>query len=333
MRNALCLLLLTLGLMSGCAVLEPQDDSVPALIKPPADAEEAVLIARDLARRGRWSAAIALLEEARLRYPQEPGLVDEQQALQERWVVERRSIEDQLMVGDVENLQRRIGLLEQLSRAEPNDLVVASRRIYWKEVLAGKVQQLTDCAETHAAAKPPLSQRCYEQAVMVGGGPDIELRLAAVHAQLHASEQAATERRRVRQARERQARAKVLLDEAKAAIDAHDYRRALDTLAQVETLQPDNAEVIGLKQEAWSMISPQVEALVKLGDHLYLDEQLEAAVATWKAALNLKPGDEELQARIDRAKTVLDRLDSLRQRQRARQEGGQAAVEPPAPAE
>ena len=36
----------------------------------------------------------------------------------------------------------------------------------------------------------------------------------------------------------------------------------------------------------------QVEALVKLGDHLYLNEQLEAAVATWQAALILKPDDE-----------------------------------------
>ena len=73
------------------------------------------------------------------------------------------------------------------------------------------------------------------------------------------------------------------------------------------------------------MISPQVEALVKLGDHLYLDEQLEAAVATWQAALSLKPGDEAILARVDRAETVLTRLDDLRRQQRALP----AAVEPP----
>lgn len=326
-------LLLALVLLGGCAAIEPQEAPVGALIKPPASAEEAVLIARDLASHGRWSAAIELLQEAQLQFPQERELIDEQQVLRERWAGERRSMEDQIMVGDVEGQQRKVELLERLSRAEPDDLIVTSRRLYWKEVLAGKVEQLTDCAETHAAARPSLSRRCYEQAAMLGSGPEIEARLAVVHTQLQASEQEAAERRRIRQARERQARAKVLLGEAKAAIDAHDYRRALDTLRQVEALQPDNVEVSGLKQEAWSMISPQIEALVKLGDHLYLDEQLEAAVATWQAALNLTPDDEELKARIERAKTVLDRLDSLRQRKHLRGGEGQATGAPTVSAE
>ena len=39
-------------------------------------------------------------------------------------------------------------------------------------------------------------------------------------------------------------------------------------------LQPDNREVSGLQQKALAIISPQVDALVKLGDHLYLEEQL-----------------------------------------------------------
>ena len=102
---------------------------------------------------------------------------------------------------------------------------------------------------------------------------------------------------------------------ARAAIDARDYRRALDILEKVAQLQPNNSEVSGLQEEAWSMISPQVGALVKLGDHLYLDEQLDAAVATWQAALTLKPDDEAILARIERAKTVLNRLDALRRRQ------------------
>ena len=72
----------------------------------------------------------------------------------------------------------------------------------------------------------------------------------------------------------------------------------------------------GLQQKALAIISPQVDALVKLGDHLYLEEQLDAAVATWQAALTLTPGDEEIAARIERAKTVLTRLDALRLQQK-----------------
>ena len=45
------------------------------------------------------------------------------------WAMPRTNIPDQL--------------LEQLSLARPDDLVVLSRRIYWKEVLASKIRQLT----------------------------------------------------------------------------------------------------------------------------------------------------------------------------------------------
>ncbi|MCB1727706.1 MAG: hypothetical protein KDI22_09775, partial [Gammaproteobacteria bacterium] len=137
-----------------------------------------------------------------------------------------------------------------------------------------------------------------------------------VSAQLRASDDIAAERRRAREEKERHQRAKALLGQAKAAIDASDYRRALDILDKVAQLQPDNREVSGLQQKALAIISPQVDALVKLGDHLYLEEQLDAAVATWQAALTLTPGDEEIAARIERAKTVLTRLDALRLQQK-----------------
>jgi hypothetical protein len=68
-----------------------------------------------------------------------------------------------------------------------------------------------------------------------------------------------------------------------------------------------------------------VDALVKLGDQLYLEEQLNAAVATWEAALGLKPGDEEIVARIDRAKNVLVKLDELRREQNSEPSSEQPA--------
>ena len=219
------------------------------------------------------------------------------------------------MVDDAENQQRKLAALDRLGRAAPGDLLLTSRRIYWKEVLASKLERLAACAEIHAEARPALAKRCYTVASELTISDEIERRLNAVAAQLREGESLAAQRRKARAEKERQARAKVLLDEAKVAIDAHDYRRALDVLTQVAELQPGDPEVAGLQQEAWAMISPQVEALVKLGDHLYLDEQLEAAVATWKAALNLKPKDEDILARIERARTVLDRLDVLRKRQ------------------
>lgn len=309
------LLLTVLFMLGGCAGLKggagfgvvPQD--------PPVSASEAGRRAQELAGGGRWSEAIGLLDSAVLRFPDDPSLVSQRDSLVEHWQREERMLEDQIMVGDAENRENTLAVLETLSRAEPGNLIVTSRRIYWKEALAGKVGALTECAEVHLNSSPELARRCLRLASDLAVTPDIEQRLAAVSEQLRVSESIAAERRRVAAEKQRQRRARELLGNAKAAIEARDYRRALDILTQVAELQPDDPEVVGLREEAWSMISPQVEALIKLGDHLYLDEQLDAAVATWQAALILKPEDEAILARVERAKTVLNRLDALRRQQ------------------
>lgn len=297
----------------GCAGLQrPAEEPLP---KVPASSAEARGIADDMVKQGRWSAAFEVLDAASRQFAHDPEITAHRKLLLERWQHQKRVYDDQIMVGDAENQKNKIMVLEKLSLAEPDDLILSARRIYWKEVLAHNIEQLTACGEYHVTADATLARRCFELAAGMSATPDIERRLAGVDEQLRLGESIAAERVRISKEKERQHRAKVLLSEAKAAIDARNYRRALDILEKVSRLQPDNREVPGLKQEALSMISPQVEALIKLGDHLYLDEQLDAAVATWQAALTLKPDDEAIIARIDRAKKVLNRLDALRRQQ------------------
>lgn len=316
MRRQGFILLFALTL-TGCAGLRVADtpDTADVDSSPVTSAEQAIARANELAENGLWSRALDTLDSAANRFPGDAALEQARERFAERRDYRERALEDEMLVEDAENQQRKLVLLEQLARVEPGDLLTTSRRIYWKEVLAGKIERLTVCGETHADLQPTLAKRCYKAASGLDVSDDVERRLGQVAAQLREGENLAEQRRKARGEKERQLRAKALLDNAKAAIDAHDYRRALDILTRVAKLQPDNAEVAGLQQEAWAMISPQVEALIKLGDHLYLDEQLEAAVATWKAALNLKPQDEDILGRIERARTVLDRLDLLRKRQ------------------
>lgn len=308
----LLLILLTLG---GCAGLKSGDGSKPVPPQASGSAGEARAAAQQLAEGGRWSEAVATLDDAARRFPDATDLAAQRELLRESWHREERMLEDQIMAGDAENQKNTLSLLEKLSRGEPGNLILTSRRIYWKERLVNKVGRLTECAEVHVSSSSELARHCLDLASDLATTSDIEQRLRHVSEQLQASETLAAERRRKSEEKERQRRAKVLLDKAKAAIDARDYRRALDILKRVAGLQPNNPEIVGLQEEAWSMISPQVEALVKLGDHLYLDEQLDAAVATWQAALTLKPEDEAILARVERAKTVLNRLDALRQQQ------------------
>lgn len=315
MTGRLAVVVLTVTI-AGCAGLTDQDMPQEVLLKVPESSEEAIAIADDYAARGRWKAAIAVLDRASASAPEDETLRFALETMAARWADEERLLEDQIMIGDAENQLAKIALLERLSRATPNNVVVASRRLYWKEMLRGKAEPLTQCAERHVEQHPTLAKRCYRIATDVIDTEALEQRLAAVSMDLADAEQLAEQRRRQQAAKERRARARVLLDEAKVAIDTHDYRRALDVLSQVADLQPDNPEVEALQKTALSNISPHVEELVKRGDHLYLNERLKDAVAAWQAALTLKPGDEAIVARIDRARAVLERLDSLRKRQK-----------------
>lgn len=303
--------------LSGCAGFGQRLSPPKPLLKPPANANEAVAIARDMADRGRWSEAMRYLDAAALSLDDQATLAKGHDRLQSEWQREKRALEDSIVVSDAENLKHKIEVLQKLTLAEPDNLVLTSRRIFWKENLANKTEALTSCAEVHVGDRPELAKRCFEVASWMPTNPAHEQRLAQVDRQLRTIESVAEKRRLANQRRERQARARVLLNNAKAAIESQDYRAALDTLDKVSALQPNNAEVVGLKEQAMSMISPQIEALIKLGDHLYLDEQLDAAVATWQAALTLKPKDEEILARIERAKTVLSKLQALRKQQKA----------------
>lgn len=307
-----CLLLMPALLLAACGGMTPREPVTAAKVCTP---EQGLEMAKGLVAAGRWSEAAAVLEQAERSFPGDPAIEEDLAGVRAQWRRERRAIDDRILVGDAEHARDKVALLDRLALGEPEDIMNASRRTYWHEVLKGMVDELTACGEFNIAADPQLARRCFEVASGLPTTPEIEGRLARIEEQLKASESLASEKRRLIDEKQRQAKAKKLLDGAKAAIEARDYRRALDSLDKVSTVQPENREVAGLKEEAWSVVGPQVEALVKLGDHLYLNEQLDAAVATWQAALSLKPGDEDIAARIERAKTVLSRLDTLRRQQ------------------
>jgi Flp pilus assembly protein TadD len=321
-RFALCLAVLTVPV--GCDSLTPR----PAAVRAPAaivlgDADSAMAESRRLSADGRWAEAIDAIERAQRRAPEDLRLALQREQLQQRWERVRRVIDDQIMIAEAEANKNRLDWLEKLSRARPDDLLATSRRIFAREELNGRLPALLACSEWHVEIERELARRCYALAGELATKDADRALLQRVGERLQATDvelaAAATQRSRQRSRKSRlsddQRRAREMLSEAKLAVEAEQYRRALDTLDEVAALQPNNPEIADLRQTAQDAINPQVEALVKLGDHLYLDEQLEAALATWQAALSLSPRDPEIVSRIDRANTVLSKLQHLRQQQ------------------
>ena len=302
-------------LLAACSALEPWVMQQAPTVQPPASPAEALQRAEELANGGRWSEAIAVLELASFRFPFSSDVSNGLTDMQDEWAQKKRLLQDQLMVAEAESERGRVGYLDALCLAQPQDIALAAQRDELTVSLNAKIDSLIACSEVHLISDTELAWRCYRVALELPASVDTERRLEKVSSQLRALEDQAKEQRRNAAAKKRQSRFRAQLAKAQEAIDARDYQNAFERLDKAAELEPDNPELAARRAELWSIVTPQVDALVKLGDQLYLEEQLNAAVATWEAALGLKPGDEEIVARIERAKNVLVKLDELRREQ------------------
>jgi tetratricopeptide (TPR) repeat protein len=312
-------------LLAACSALEPWVMQQAPTVQPPASPAEALKRAEDLANGGRWSEAIAVLELASFRFPFSSDVSIGLAGMQDEWAQKKRLLQDQLMVAEAESERGRVGYLDALCLAQPQDIALAAQRDELTVSLNAKIDSLIACSEVHLISDTELAWRCYRVALELPASVDTERRLEKVSSQLRALEAQAKEQRRNAAAKKRQSRFRAQLAKAEEAIDARDYQNAFERLEKAAELEPDHPEVAAMRAELWSIVTPQVDALVKLGDQLYLEEQLNAAVATWEAALALKPGDEEIVARIDRAKNVLVKLDELRREQNSEPSSEQPA--------
>ena len=302
-------------LLAACSALEPWVVQQAPTVQPPASPAEALERAEDLANGGRWSEAIGLLELASFRFPFNSDVSSGLADMQDQWAQKKRVLQDQLMVAEAESERGSVGYLDALCLAQPQDIVLAAQRDELTVSLNAKLDGLIACSEVHMIGDTELARRCYRVALELPGSVDSDRRLEKVASRLQAQEDQAKKQRRKAAAQKRQYRFSAQLAKAQDAIDARDYRSAFDRLDKAAELEPDNPELTAMRAELWAIVTPQVDALVKLGDQLYLEEQLDAAVATWEAALGLKPGDEEIVSRIERAKSVLGKLDELRRQQ------------------
>lgn len=324
MIRALLIAVIAATLLAGCAQLQSLSRDASPAVADVGDIEGTIAESSRLSAEGRWYEAVELVKRAQRTRGEDARLDAHLAQLVERWGRVKRRIEDEILITNAEATRAEIRGLEALSRGQPGDVFLVSRKVFAREELNRRLPGIVACAEWHQESNPVLSRRCLELAEGEVVDEQDMARLIAVEERLDQHEEAAAEaeiaqRQQVRRPKVEpadQRRARDLLSQAKAAVDAEDYRGALDTLNEVAMLQPDNPEVASLRKTAEQAIDPQVRALVKLGDHLYLDEQMEAALAAWQAALLLNPDDAEIAARVDRAETVLERLELLRRQQR-----------------
>ncbi len=315
MTTRAVLLLAVMGLMlAGC----PQRTSEPVgelrLSQEDSPAEIVVASAK-LARDGKTDEALALVEQAQRRNPESGALAAQRVRLLTPLDPATQALEDQLLLDEARYLKAKVAHLSTWLDAEPGDAVASARLTYWSGQLTDRLEGLAACAERNIQARPKLSRQCLSTARSLPGSSPYSARLAAVEQQLSAQRQVVRQRRKARQVRQQRDQIAGILQSAKTLLAGGAYGAARGLLQHASAIDAENTEIADLMLEAELGLDRQVTSLLALGDRLYLDEQIDAALANWEEALSLRPEDEEIIARIDRARAVLGRLESLRNEQ------------------
>ena len=103
-----------------------------------------------------------------------------------------------------------------------------------------------------------------------------------------------------------------LISEAERESKQGALTNAMPLLEEALKQDPENVEVRQLINEVQLALENQATVLIKLGDRLYRDEQLGPAIAVWGAALKLDPARLEITDKLDRARRIFAKLESIR---------------------
>ncbi|MGD8589605.1 MAG: hypothetical protein PVG22_12330, partial [Chromatiales bacterium] len=115
--------------------------------------------------------------------------------------------------------------------------------------------------------------------------------------------------------------------EAKRLYEKNQFNPARKLLNQVLEEEPGNPEAKKLLSQLEGRLHGHLENLLKTGDKLYQEGEIEAARDIWEAALQLDPENALAKEKLERANRVLENLESLRNAEKS--EG--KIKRPPAP--
>ena len=327
----------SLLLLAACGTLPEHELPVEhEVAADPATPSEAIGRVQQLNRQGDRIAALNILRAAGRDYPDNPNIKSLLEKMEASWLLEKRLLQDRMLVIEVRALLQREPLLKQLSEGDPDNYLTKSRLLFWRQYLQLKHASLLSCAETEQEIDLALTRDCLELAQAISPSDETRRRLADVDSQF--------ERRRLRPVRRERERAvpesapsvpeqveekqrqrmEVLLQEAERDIRQGSLTRATIKLEEALKQDPQHPRTRALIAEVEIRLASRVQALIELGDRLYRDQQIGPAVAVWEAAVKLKPDQEQIVQKIDRARKVLERLDEIRARELEAESGGEA---------
>lgn len=264
--------------------------------------------AASLRQQGKWAAAINTLQLGLSSHPDSTVLKNTLDSLQQAWQQEKQTLYQQVLVSETEALLEQQQLLKNINENSSTDIKAKTGLLLKGIQLKGNLKELNDCVNYQSGHNLELARTCGRLANRIEQTEDSKKKYDEIN---DAYKQALKQSQQTR----KQLSEKQLLKEAELQISKGQYLEAHELLEEILQSSPDNTRALQLFKQLDSTLKGQAEILLSVGDQLYRDGKLEQAVTVWQSLLKLTPDNATVQAKIERAGHVLDKLQSLRKEQ------------------
>lgn len=244
-----------------------------------------------------WQEAQLHLAQLRQRYPHNLQLKQYQNDLNQRQQTRRLILEAELLVTQLEQLQKNKQHYLQQGRVDNKK----PESFYYDKLLQQYSQRLATIALE-------LSQR--DELIRAK-----QFSLIA----LQANDTEFTQKKHALVLQEIEQRSGELLtrleQQYKRAIDQGELEKARDIMQQMLFLAPDNKQYLAQQHKLEQHIQQEVERLLEDGRKFYAKGDIDQAIALWEQGLRLEPGHKELKRLLSHAYKGRATLDRIRRQQ------------------
>ncbi|MDJ0808110.1 MAG: tetratricopeptide repeat protein [Gammaproteobacteria bacterium] len=308
MNNRLISIAFSCIMLSACSVIKKEEVTQPK----PALPDNPLLVAVELSNDGRWGEAVKLLEQA---IAQGLGNDDYLTALSEI-NQQQRSHEDELqaklLLEETRSLQKQLPILNRLAYSDPHNSHVAEQLLSARSGLILNRQALSECGWQQSGQNNSLARQCLELALSIKADEEDQRLLSQLTEKKVNTLRKEVQKQRGIREKALKDRSEDRLQHARQLFRSGHYAKARKQLKQLLSEDPDNQAAIKLLAQLQTKVEAYMDSLLKTGDRMYREGEIEGAKAIWQAALNLDPNDVRVKEKIKRADRVLKNLESLR---------------------
>jgi hypothetical protein len=222
-------------------------------------------------------------------------------------------LEDKLLIEQVRTLNRQLPILEVLAEVNP-DKKPQKQLESVRKTLKEKQKELSKCG-WRPDQDQDLAKECLNLSLALEDDPLDKQKLHLMVEKERKKEQEIKDKKQAVKVAEWRKRNQNRLQLAKKQFRNNRLHRARTLLNQILKDDPGNQAAKALLQQLEANLEQYLSNLLKAGDRLYREGEIEAARLTWKAAQNLSPDDVRVKEKLERAEKVLENLNNLREQQ------------------